>query len=71
MDGNTHDDRYKVVDNIIYYKNRIFLVLESKLKQKILKEVHDSPLAGQLGFLKTYRHLSERSSWKGLKGDVL
>ena len=71
MDGNTQDDRYKVVDDIIYYKNWIFLVPESKLKQKIFEEVHDSPLAGHLGFLKTYRRLRERFSWKGLKGDVL
>lgn len=46
MDGNTQDDRYKVVDNIIYYKDWIYLVPESKLKQKILKEVHNSPLVG-------------------------
>ena len=71
MDGHTHDDRYRVVDDIIYYKDRIYLVPESKLKQKILKEVHDSPLAGHSGFLKTYRSLRERFSWKGLKGDVL
>ena len=64
MEGNTKDKWYKVVDDIIYYKNQIFLVLESKLKQKILKEVHDSPLAGHMGFLKTYRRLKEKFSWK-------
>jgi len=26
------DDRYKVVDNIIYYKDQIYLVPKSKLK---------------------------------------
>ena len=71
MDGHIHDDRYKVVNDIIYYKDRIYLVPESKLKQKILKHMHDSPLAGHLGFLKTYRSMRERFSWKGLKGDVL
>ena len=71
MDGNTPDDWYTVVDDIIYYKNQIFLVSESNLKQKILEEVHDSPLAGHLGFLKMYRRLRDRFSWKGLKGDVL
>ena len=71
MDGHTHDDRYRVVNDIIYYKDRIYLVPESKLKQKILKEVHDSPLAGHPGLLKTYRSMQERFSWKGLKGEVL
>ena len=31
MDGITQDNWYKVVDEIIYYKNKIFLVPESKL----------------------------------------
>ena len=60
-----------MVYDIIYYKNQIYLLLESKLKQKILKEVHGPPLARHPGFLKTYRQLRERFSWKGLKGDVL
>ena len=36
MDGHIHDDRYKVVNDIIYYKDQIYLVPESNLKQKIL-----------------------------------
>ena len=71
MDGDTQDNRYKVVDDIIYYKDQIYLVPKSKLKQKILKEIHASPLAKHLGFLKTYRQLKERFSWKGLKGNLL
>ena len=54
MDDDTQDDRYKVVDDIIYYMDRIYLVPESKLKQKILTEIHDSSLVGHPGFLKTY-----------------
>jgi hypothetical protein len=65
------DDRYTVVDDIIYYKGRIYLVPESTLKEKILRAVHDAPLAGHPGYLKTYRQVCERFSWKGLKGDVL
>ena len=45
MDSDTQDDRCKVVDDIIYCKDQIYLVPKSKLKQKILKEIHDSPLA--------------------------
>jgi hypothetical protein len=71
IDGNIQDDRYTVVDDIIYYKGRIYLVLESTLKEKILRAVHDAPFAGHPGYLKTYRQVRERFSWKGLKGDVL
>jgi hypothetical protein len=37
MDGQVQDDRYKLVDDIIYYKGRIYLVPESKFKEKCCK----------------------------------
>jgi hypothetical protein len=49
------DDRYRVLDDVIFYKNRIYLVPESTLKGKILKVCHDSPTAGHQGYFKTYR----------------
>ena len=71
MDGIIQVDGYKVMDGIIYYKDKIYLVLESTLKDKILREVHDAPLARHPGYLKTYRKVQERFYWKGLKEDVL
>ena len=71
LDGQIQDDRYMVIDDIIYYKNRIYLVPESTLKKKILQASHDSPLSGHQGFLKTYKQIRERFSWKGLKEDVI
>ena len=63
LDRQIQDDRYRVIDDIIYYKNRIFLVPKSPLKKKILQALHDSPLAGHQGFLKTYIQIRERFSW--------
>ena len=54
FDGTNHDDRYKVLEGIIYYKGRIYLVPNSSLKEEIKKKNHDSPLAGHPGFFKTY-----------------
>jgi hypothetical protein len=54
MEGSIQDDNYRVVDDIIYYKYRIYLVPESKLKDTILGAVHDAPLARHQGFLNTY-----------------
>jgi hypothetical protein len=71
MDGQVIDDRFRVLDDVIFYKNRIYLVPESTLKGKILKVCHDSPAAGHQGYFKTYRQIRERFSWKGLKDDVL
>jgi hypothetical protein len=60
MDQNIHDDRYKVVDEIIFYKYRIYLFLESTLKEKLMRAMHDTPLTGHPGYFKTYRKIRER-----------
>jgi hypothetical protein len=71
MEGSIWDDRYRVVDEIIYYKDMIYLVHVSTLKDNILRKVHDAPLTRHQGYLKTYRQVRDRFSWKGLKEDVL
>jgi hypothetical protein len=71
MDGQIQDDRYSVINDVIFYKDRLYFVPDSGLKKKILATVHDSPLAGHQGFFKTYRQIEERFSWKGLKQDIM
>jgi hypothetical protein len=71
MDGQIQDDWYRVIDDVIFYKDRVYLVSDSGLKKKILTAVHDSPLASHQVFFKTYRQIRERFSWKGLKQDVM
>ena len=60
-----------MLEGIIYYQDRIYLVPSSSLKEKVLKKAHDSTLASHLGFFKTYRRLREKFSWKELKANVL
>ena len=36
LDGQVTHDRYRVIDEIIYYRDRIFLSEDSQLKEKIL-----------------------------------
>jgi hypothetical protein len=71
MDGQVVDDKYWVLDDVIFYKDWIYLVRESTLEGKILKVCHDSPTTGHQRYFKTYRKIRERFSWKGLKDDVL
>jgi hypothetical protein len=71
LDGQVFYYTYMVIEDIIHYKDRIYLVPESELKDKILHTAHTSPLAGHLGYLKTYRQIREWFTWKGLKTDVL
>lgn len=71
LDGLAGDDRYKVMNEAIYYKDQIYLVPGSQLREEITRVAHDSPLAEDNGLLKTYWAIWERFTWKGLKEDVL
>jgi hypothetical protein len=71
LDGKIQDDNFRVINDLIYYKGRIFLVPGSALKAKILHACHNSPVAGHQGISKTYRQVRERFAWKGLKEDVM
>ena len=55
----------RIVNGMIYYKVRIYLFQDSKLKYKILQEAHDSPLVGHSGIFKMFRQLRQRFFWKG------
>jgi hypothetical protein len=71
VDGQIQDDRYKVIEDFIFYKDKVYLVPDLGLKKKILTTVHDSPLAGHQRFFKTYRKIRGRFSWKGLQQDIM
>jgi hypothetical protein len=46
IDGHIQDERYRVVDDIIYYRGHIYLVLESTLRENIMRATRDTPLVG-------------------------
>jgi hypothetical protein len=71
LDGQIQDDNFRVINDLIYYKGRIFLVPGSALKAKIMHACHNSPIVGHQGISKTYRQVRERFAWKGLKEDVM
>jgi hypothetical protein len=71
LDGQVVDDRYRVLDDVIFYKDQIYLVPEYTLKGNVLKVCHDSPTIRDQGYFKTYRKIRERFSCNGLKDDVL
>jgi hypothetical protein len=48
----------------------LYLCKNSQLKQKVLLELHTSPVGGHSGFLKTYHRVKKDFFWDGLKTDV-
>ena len=68
--GTIQDDRYMVMDILIKFQGRIYLILSSQFREVILKAFHDAPTTRHPGVFKTYRQICERFTWKGLKDDV-
>jgi hypothetical protein len=46
--------KFEWKNNILWYKDKIYLIPSSKFKMKVLKESHSSPATGHVGFFKTY-----------------
>ena len=44
LDGLIHDDRYKVENEINFYKDEIYFVPESTLKEKLVRATHNKPI---------------------------
>ncbi|UYV77192.1 K02A2.6-like [Cordylochernes scorpioides] len=63
---------YQMIGGVLYKKNYDpegkpwLLVVPKQMRHKILKDVHDTPMAGHLGFAKTYGRVRKRFYWPGL-----
>lgn len=71
LEGMEKYDQYVVSKGLILFKNKVFLVSESKVEEKILEAYHNAPMARHLELYKTYWQIRERFYWKCLKEDVL
>ncbi|UYV79989.1 K02A2.6-like [Cordylochernes scorpioides] len=63
---------YQMIEGVLYKKNYDpegkpwLLVVPKQMRHEILKDVHDTPMAGHLGFAKTYDRVRKRFYWPGL-----
>ena len=62
--------KYSWEKYILWYKETIYLPSSSKFKTQVLKENHDSPTIGHVGFLKMYHDICQSFYWKGMKTDL-
>jgi hypothetical protein len=68
----TQDKKSSVTykNGLLLYKGRLYLGENCTLKQKVLALLHDSPLGGHSGYLKTYQRAKKDWFWKGMKQDI-
>lgn len=68
MNGESHNEAFTIHEELILYKRED--IFGSKVKAKVLSNMHDAPIMGHLRFYKTYKAIREIFSWKGLKEDM-
>jgi hypothetical protein len=63
-------DKFVWKNDFLWYHDHLYLCKNSQLKQKVLLELHTSPIGGHSRFLKTYHRIKKDFFWEGLKTDV-
>jgi hypothetical protein len=63
-------DKFVWKNDSLWYQDHLYLCKNSQLKQKVLLELHTSPIGGHSRFLKTYHMIKKDFFWEGLKTDV-
>jgi hypothetical protein len=63
-------DTFTWKNGSLWYKDRLYLCNNCQLKQKVLLELHTSPVGGNSRFLKTYHRVKKDFFWDGLKTNV-
>jgi len=57
-------------NDILWYKDIIYLIPPSKFKMLVLKETHGSLATGYVGFFKTYYNAFQSCYWKGMSKKI-
>jgi hypothetical protein len=57
---------WKNIDNLILYRNRVYVPTDANLRREIVMAFHDSLTTGHPGFFKTTQLLKEHYWWPGM-----
>jgi hypothetical protein len=57
-------------DDLLLYKNRVYVPNDIELKLAILKEMHNVTYAGHLGYQKTVAAVKSHYFWSGMKKEI-
>uniref|UniRef100_A0A2N9F483 Integrase catalytic domain-containing protein n=1 Tax=Fagus sylvatica TaxID=28930 RepID=A0A2N9F483_FAGSY len=64
------EGHYTLNQGLLFYKDRFCIGKESGMKIKVLALIHDSPLGGHLGYLKSLHRAKKDWFWHGMKKDI-
>ncbi|MCH84618.1 hypothetical protein A2U01_0005450, partial [Trifolium medium] len=61
---------FQVLNDLVFFKGKLFLPSGSPLKQTLLEEFHASLIGGHSGIHRTFGRLQENVFWFGMRKDV-
>jgi hypothetical protein len=61
---------YLSPEDLVYFNNKVYVPDNHQIKLDILRQTHDSPLAGHLGQAKTFALVSRHYFWPGMRAFV-
>ncbi|VFQ62072.1 unnamed protein product [Cuscuta campestris] len=66
----TLNSDYAVADDILYFRRRIYIGVNSELRTVLIREYHDTPMAGHSGIHRTFQHLAMVFYWSSMRRDI-
>jgi hypothetical protein len=61
---------FTLADDLLKYKNKIWVGRNTTLQLKIIQQLHSSPIGGHLGAPSTIKRIKALFAWPGLKKQV-
>lgn len=63
-------DKFTLSDGLLIFKGKIYIGMNTDLRQTIIQALHDSPVGGYSGITTTYRCIRLYFFWPGIKADI-
>ena len=70
LEGEVKDERFKVVEGIIYFHDLILLNKDSKLKERLLNAAYEILLCKPTDFVKAYHNILGGFIWEGFEEEM-
>jgi len=70
IQGKDKVNHYSLQNGLLPYKGQIYLGPTCNLKSKVLRHIHNSPIGGHSGYLKSYHRLKQDFFWEGMSADL-
>jgi transposase InsO family protein len=64
------DPSFTLLNGLIYYKDKLWVGNNTAMQQKLILQMHSSPVGGHSGIPATIKHLQALFAWPGLKKHV-